>query len=609
MPSAIQISASNNIKFSGGNYTQFGGGGFGIGNDANAYISEVGLGAQSISVVDGYFTQVMGNSVTLGGVQADAHHPTDSRMINKNLLVSGNIFYNTSSLFTSTVPILSTYIQYSEISNNDLSQLPYSGICHGWGWGANDVGGSPRYVLRGLYNYQPIYNTPTTSHNNVIRGNLIHDYGLVQSDLAGIYTLSKSPGTIIESNFDYGSRYYGIYTDEGSSALLIQNNMFLPGTTSWYHPNQGGSNGDILTTGNNTLIGNYGGQGSDYLNSPAGTGNYGDTFINNYVIGTDAANAPVNGQRTAYRAGVLPGQRSTRPVSNPLIADSHIAVDHDISKHLIRVTISNFEDVAFSGLVFSASISPGFTITSVSVPKSVPGNSFAVATWKLTGSKCTAPVFSVKATYINTRSAQRGTLTSSGTVPGISTDLLGWTASSTWPAQFGSTCDTLGITTSGRDISGSYDDWAALYRPAYIKNQGSITARVNSQDPTNVWTKSGVVVRNSLKSNITSSGYAVLVVTPSEGVSLMWDSTGSGKLNQYTITEGITTPVYLRLTVSASTAVGAYSVDQVHWTQVGSNITLAGRGSALDVGVIHTSHSSYSNATAIFSGFALKNAL
>jgi hypothetical protein len=64
MPSAVQVSAASNIAFTGGSYTQLGGGGVGIGNDANAHLSGVGLGASRVSVTDAYFSQIMGVSTT-----------------------------------------------------------------------------------------------------------------------------------------------------------------------------------------------------------------------------------------------------------------------------------------------------------------------------------------------------------------------------------------------------------------------------------------------------------------------------------------------------------------------------------------------------------------
>lgn len=74
-------------------------------------------------------------------------------MINSEIHVTENIFWNMSSLFSSCVPILYTYVQYSSIINNDVYYTPYSGICHGYGWGMNDAGGSDIYVGLGTYKY------------------------------------------------------------------------------------------------------------------------------------------------------------------------------------------------------------------------------------------------------------------------------------------------------------------------------------------------------------------------------------------------------------------------------------------------------------------------
>jgi hypothetical protein len=264
MPSAIQISAANDIILTGGNYTQLGGGGIGIGNDANAHVTGIGLGTSNIAVRDGYFTQVMGNSITAGGIRPDSHHPLDARMTNSDLEISGNIFYNVSSLFSSTVPILSTYVRRSVIYHNDIYITPYSGICVGYGWGSNDAGGSSEYVNRGLYKYQPQYSTPTIMSDGLVEGNLIHGYGYSQyvnhlygsyfsdficsADLGAIYTLSKNPSTYIRYNYGYDSNVgFGVYTDEGSNSYLIQDNIMLSNGI-WYARNG-------VNTENNTITG------------------------------------------------------------------------------------------------------------------------------------------------------------------------------------------------------------------------------------------------------------------------------------------------------------------------------------------------------------------
>ncbi|KAH7393808.1 hypothetical protein DE146DRAFT_746577 [Phaeosphaeria sp. MPI-PUGE-AT-0046c] len=293
MQSAIQISAASNVVFTGGNFTQLGAGGVGIGNDANAHSTGVGLGASKIAIRDGFFSQVMGNSITAGGVRPDAHHPSDNRMLNSQITISGNIFRNVSSLFSSTVPIFASYVQSSTISHNDVDIAPYSGICLGFGWGSNDAGGSSEYEKRGLYQYQPKYSTPTISKNNRVEGNLIHRYGLSHTDLGALYTLSKSPDTVITENYAYDSSGFGMYTDEGSNSYSITNNVLLSNGI-WYAQNG-------VNTGNNAITGNYG------KNGGARQGN---------TIVQDLSKADDKAKGIADRAGVEKGKRAGRPTSN-----------------------------------------------------------------------------------------------------------------------------------------------------------------------------------------------------------------------------------------------------------------------------------------------------
>lgn len=388
MPGAIQISAAQRIVFSRGNYTQLGAGGFGIGNDANAHITKVGLGASDVAVREGYFTQVMGNSITLGGIQADGHHPSNPKMVNTRIEISNNIFYNNSALFSSTVPIFGSYFQYSNISHNDIYVTPYSGLCVGYGWGSNDAGGSVEYTNRGLYKYQPKYTTPTTFQNILVEGNLIHRYGYSHTDLGGIYTLSKSPSSLITANYLYDSSYYSLYNDEGSNSFTQTQNVLLAnGNWNARNPGTGGGNG----LGNLTTSDNWG---------RGASGN------NNKAI-TSVQQAGTAGMRIAYRAGVLPGKRTGRPVSNdPSLPDG--AVDITSSNGQLNVQLSNFDDVAYTGVTFEVT---GGSLTPGNVPTTAPANGVATATYKFSGQKP-----SVRATvkYTNPRTGKTSTLTQSG---------------------------------------------------------------------------------------------------------------------------------------------------------------------------------------------------
>ena len=84
---AVQVSAATGISFVRNTFVNLGQTALGIGNDANAHASGVGLGASNIDVVGNVFTQLGGGAVVAGGVQADAHHPGNPAMTNADILV------------------------------------------------------------------------------------------------------------------------------------------------------------------------------------------------------------------------------------------------------------------------------------------------------------------------------------------------------------------------------------------------------------------------------------------------------------------------------------------------------------------------------------------
>ncbi|KAF4338051.1 xylanase A [Fusarium beomiforme] len=383
MPSAVQISAAYNITIDSCTFRELGAGGIGVGNDKNAHFTGVGLGTNNINISDNYFTQVMGNSITVGGIQADAHHPSQPEMLVSNIHVSNNIFNNNSVLWSSTVPILFTYTQFSSITHNDIYNQPYSGICHGYGWGSNDEGGSPEYLKRGLYKYQPVYAEPTVMRNNLIEGNLIHHFGQSHTDFGGVYTLSKSPNTTVSSNFIYDAGWQALYPDEASRNITWYNNL---GFTSgkYYAPN------DWIPeqlTGWNTVIDNWGKlgvEGNEVLDGfPNFSGRRNNTFLRNYLA-SRVNETSLIAQKAAFRAGLVPSKRTGRPVTNsPDIPDSYL--DVQVSAGHVVVNVTNFDDVGFRDVVFRIS-GPGVTFTEKSSPSSIPADGSAKAVYTFSGS-------------------------------------------------------------------------------------------------------------------------------------------------------------------------------------------------------------------------------
>jgi parallel beta-helix repeat protein len=95
------------------------------------------------------------------------------------------------------------------IARNHIHDTYYSGISVGWTWG---------YGISNAY-------------GNIIEYNHLHDIAReMLSDLGAIYLLGLQPGTVIRNNVihdiaSYEFNGYGIYLDEGTGGVLIENNL------------------------------------------------------------------------------------------------------------------------------------------------------------------------------------------------------------------------------------------------------------------------------------------------------------------------------------------------------------------------------------------------
>jgi hypothetical protein len=253
VPAAVQVSAASHISFTGDTFTHLGQVGLGIGNDANANASGVGLGASDITVDHNTFTDDSGSGVVVGGVQPDAHHPSNAAMTVQNVTITNNLVTGVAEDYKDMSGLLSTYATHTDIEHNEVSNLGYDGIDVGWGWGMNDAGGSQDYVNRGTYNYQPIYSTPTTLKNSVVSYNKVHGTKKIFHDGGSIYTLSAQPGAVLNYNYVYDNHNtVGLYLDEGSRYESLTNNV-IQDSGVWAFTNANGSN----NTSNNTFSTNW----------------------------------------------------------------------------------------------------------------------------------------------------------------------------------------------------------------------------------------------------------------------------------------------------------------------------------------------------------------
>jgi Ricin-type beta-trefoil lectin domain len=252
MPAAVQVSAADTITFRGSQFVNLGQMAIGIGNDANAHASGVGLGASNITVTGSEIARSTAGGIVVGGVRADAHHPGDSRMTNRDITISNNRIHDLGAEHRGNVSVLTTYVANATVSHNEVYNMPYTGMSIGFGWGANEPGGSNQYANRGLYNYQPRYSTATTAANNRLVGNYIHDVMQQMTDGGCIYTLSWNPGALINGNHCLRTNgWFGLYFDEGSKYYTVTNNVFS-NVGTWATANYwGGENmGNFTVTGN-----------------------------------------------------------------------------------------------------------------------------------------------------------------------------------------------------------------------------------------------------------------------------------------------------------------------------------------------------------------------
>ncbi|MDQ1307005.1 MAG: hypothetical protein QG671_2837 [Actinomycetota bacterium] len=300
MPAAVQVSAASDITFSGDQFANLGQNALGIGNDANAHASGVGLGARSITVDHSVFTGDAAGAIVAGGVRADAHHPSDSRMTNRDITISNNLVHDIGLDYRGITAFLPTYVTNAVISHNEVYNMPYSGISVGYGWGANDAGGSTEYAYRGLYNYQPRYSTATTASNNQITGNYVHDVMQQMNDGGCIYGLSANPGGVISGNYCLRTNnFFGLYFDEGSRYFTATNNVFSAiGVWSTANANADNTTGDLTVTNNWTT------NGTTWI----ANGSRGNKVSNNTTVSNGAWPAPA--QSVMAAAGI---QGSTTP--------------------------------------------------------------------------------------------------------------------------------------------------------------------------------------------------------------------------------------------------------------------------------------------------------
>ncbi len=122
------------------------------------------------------------------------------------------------------------------------------------------------------------------------------------------------------------------------------------------------------------------------------------------------------------------------------------------------------------------------------------------------------------------------------------------------------------------------DELHFVHQP--LSGDGSIVARVVSQEDSHEWAKAGVMVKERLE---VGAPYAALMVTPDHGVRLQW-----GFEHDIAGSEDGAAPRWLRLIRSGDVVTGYESSDATSWEEVGE-VDLGDLPSTVEVGLFVTS--------------------
>ena len=173
--------------------------------NTGTFAFDIGEGCRGVRLTGNTMEDLGGGGVRINGGNENSH----PLLRTGNNIISDNMIGPYGTIYPSAVGMLLMHTFGNTVSHNEIHHGWYTGVSIGWHWG-----------------YQR-----SISRDNIIEYNHVHDIGQgLLSDMGAVYTLGISPGTKIRNNLihDINSNHYGgwgIYNDEGSSHILVENNI------------------------------------------------------------------------------------------------------------------------------------------------------------------------------------------------------------------------------------------------------------------------------------------------------------------------------------------------------------------------------------------------
>jgi hypothetical protein len=156
---------------------------------------------------------------------------------------------------------------------------------------------------------------------------------------------------------------------------------------------------------------------------------------------------------------------------------------------------------------------------------------------------------------------------------------------------------------SGNDIQSTSDQFHYMYQDSY--GDCEIVVRVFSQQNTNSWAKTGIMIRESLNAN---SANAFVGITPSNAATFQRRYSTANYTSHTGGGTGFTAPCYLKLVRSGNNFSAYISSDTASWTQVGSTNTIA-MPTSVKIGLAVCSHTNSSLSSVKFDNISISRTL
>ncbi|WP_147915600.1 right-handed parallel beta-helix repeat-containing protein [Ruania zhangjianzhongii] len=185
------------------------------------YGIELGDGTRGALISGSSFTDLGAGAVRAGG-SAD---PASPGFVSHNE-ISDCTIRSGGRVYPGCVAILLQHAAHHIVAYNEVADFYYSAVSIGWVWDYH----------------------PSASVGNLVEGNHLHHLGQGElNDMGGVYLLGIAPGTIVRGNHihDVRCRNYGgwgIYLDEASSHVVIEQNTVHDSSSQCLHLHYGREN-------------------------------------------------------------------------------------------------------------------------------------------------------------------------------------------------------------------------------------------------------------------------------------------------------------------------------------------------------------------------------